>query len=99
MRRSTDAPLPPAQLETLKKIDRENMRDVSPRGSLLDLNDGLYLIGLKVEQLAALKKAQRDGRIKLARIIDRDAKYATVEVPNGQSIAGLKRIAPSARLA
>ena len=75
------------------------MRDVSPRGSLLDLNDGLYLIWLEVGQLPALKQAQRDGKIKLARIIDRDAKYATVEVPNGQSIAGLKRIASSARLA
>ena len=75
------------------------MRDVSPRGSLLDLNDGLYLIWLEVGQLPALKQAQRDGKIKLARIIDRDAKYATVEVPNGQSIAALKRIASSARLA
>ena len=75
------------------------MRDVSPRGSLLDLNDGLYLIWLNVEQLPQLKQAQRDGKVKLARIIDRDAKYATVEVPNAQSLAGLKRIASSVRVA
>jgi hypothetical protein len=69
-----------------------------PRGSLLEQNEGLYLVWIDVGQLPALKQAQRDGKIKLARIIDRDAKHVTVEVPNAQKLTVLKRIASSARL-
>jgi hypothetical protein len=73
------------------------MKLVYPHGSPLDLNDGLYLVWIDLAQLPTLKAAHRDGKIKLGRIIDRDAKYATIEVPKAQTLAGLKKVASSVR--